>query len=163
MAGLAGGLDPSLRTGQIVIDERSSWVGADGGGADFKFGADFRCGRIHTARRMICSPAEKAALFRQTGALAVEMENEIVREASDRWGVPFTGIRAICDAACDMLDPAVLSFVDPFGRPRPAALARGLVRRPGLIPQLVRLAADTRTATDWLGKGVRRLLDGNGL
>jgi hypothetical protein len=146
MAGIAGALDPSLRCGDIVMD-------APAGQAPEHL--PFRFGKIHTSQQIVATPAQKAALFQRTGALAVDMETALVRPVADAAGIPLVGIRAICDTAGEAIDPVVRSFVDNLGRPRLAVLAAGLLRRPKLIGELRRLSARTRRATDAVGQAVR--------
>jgi adenosylhomocysteine nucleosidase len=149
LAGFGGALDPSLQIADVVVDGLTDE--SDGGGA-------FRCGRIHMARELISTPTEKSALFRQSGALAVDMEGEAVRALAKSWGVPFLHVRAISDAAGDSLDPAILGFVNEVGRVRAGALMMGLLRRPGLIPHLVRLGRNSGRAGRRLGEVVGQLV-----
>jgi len=146
LAGFAGALDPSLHVGDVVVD---GWS---------KQPLDFRCGKIHTAAGIVATPSAKAALFKETGALAVDMEGEMVRRAAASLGVPFLHVRAISDSAADSLDPAVLEFVDDVGRMRPMALTLGLLRRPGLVPKLSRLGANARLAGQKLGSAILRIV-----
>ncbi|MDB5334003.1 MAG: nucleoside phosphorylase, partial [Phycisphaerales bacterium] len=111
MAGLAGGLDPSLRVGDVVIDDCPTGLLPD---------VAHRRGGIHTAEHLIATTTEKAALFAQTGALAVDMETQIIRALARQEGIPFVAVRAISDAFDEALDPTILKLVDGFGRPRPA-------------------------------------------
>jgi hypothetical protein len=159
MAGLAGALDPSLRIGDVVLDaERAeTWVTHPCHGSAIHRGA------IHTADHLIATPAEKAALFASTRALAVDMEQAIVRAAANAAGVPFIGIRAVSDTADQALNPAVLNLVDEFGRPRAAALAIALARKPSLIPDLMTLGAASRLAADRLAEALAQWLDADGL
>jgi adenosylhomocysteine nucleosidase len=132
MAGLAGALDPTLKIGDVVLDDA-----------------------IHTSDRLITTAAEKANLFRQTNCRAVDMENAIVRAAAAAAGISFIGIRAISDTADQAVDPRVLKLVDEVGRPRPLAIAGLLLRRPTIIGQLRRLHSDSATALESLGRAVR--------
>jgi adenosylhomocysteine nucleosidase len=141
MAGLAGALDPGLKIGDVVMDDATTR------------------GRIYTADHLIATPAEKAALFRQTGALAVDMENAIVRRAAEAAGIPFIGIRAISDTADQAIDPAVLTIADEVGRPKPLAIAMLLIRRPGMAAKLRRLQADSHRALAALGAAVKTLIE----
>jgi adenosylhomocysteine nucleosidase len=145
MAGLAGGLDPSLQVGDVVIDDCPPGLVPE---------FSHRTGHIHSSEAVIATPAQKAALFAQTRALAVDMETATARSAAGRLGIPFLAIRAISDASDDVLDPAVLKLVDAFGRPRPIAIAATLARRPGLAAYLRRLGASSRLAADNLGFAV---------
>lgn len=146
LAGFAGALDPSLKVGDVVVE---GWT---------KEPLGFRCGKIHTAGEIVATPEAKAALFGETGALAVDMEGEVVRRAVESLGAPFVHVRAISDSAGDAVDPAVLGFVDDVGCVRPMALTLGLLRRPSLVPKLSRLGANARLAGRSLGGIVVRLM-----
>ena len=91
-------------------------------------------------------------------ALAVDMEGEAVRALAASWGVPFLHVRAISDTASESLDPAILGFVDEVGGVRAGALMMGLLRRPGLIPHLVRLGKNSGLAGRHLGEVVAQLV-----
>ncbi len=75
----------------------------------------FGGGRICSSDKIVSTPTEKAELFRQTGALAVDMESDRVRKWAGENGIPFIGIRAISDTADEALDPAVVGLVDEMG------------------------------------------------
>ena len=147
MAGVGGAIDPSLVVGDLVVD------GADVPGV--------RRGSIHTVDRIIATAADKADLFATTGAAAVDMEQATVC----RWtSLPVIGVRAISDAATDAIDPIVVRFVTDVGRPRPGVIAATLLRRPGLIPHLRTLNANTRVALHRLASvlpGVVRFIEEN--
>lgn len=149
MAGLAGALDPDLNVGDRVVDDwPEGWPPPAGA----------RRGTIHTASHVAATPTHKADLFAQTSALAVDMENLAVREWARRQGAAFGAIRAISDRADQHLDPAVLTLVDPWGRAKPLAIVQTLLRRPGLIPHLLRLGRDSKAAARRLGECVASLV-----
>ena len=97
-------------------------------------------GRIHTMDTLIGTTKDKASLFRETGALAVEMEGEKARQLAREIGVPFLAVRGISDRADEAIDPAILGLVDDVGRARPMAIAGLLLRRPKMAMDLKRLA-----------------------
>ena len=149
LAGFGGALDPALHIGDVVVDGLPRPCSGE---------AAFRTGRIHTALGIVSTPAQKAALYLQTGAIAVDMEGEKVRRFAELLGVSFIHVRAISDTATEALDPVILNFVDEFGRVRPLALAGGLLQRPQLISKLVRLGMNARVAGIRLGKVVAELV-----
>src|SRR5207302_1564302 len=120
--------------------------------------AGVRRGPIHTDNQVVATPRQKADLRSQTQALAVDMENSTVREWARQRGAEFGAIRAISDRADQTLDPAVLRLIDAWGRPRPVAIARTVLRRPSLIPHLTRLGADSKLAATRLGGAIRQLI-----
>ena len=124
-----GALDPALRAGDLVLDTPIPGLPAE---------LPWHVGGIHTVNRLITTPADKAALFRKTGALAVDMEQAVVQRAVPA-GVEIIGLRAISDPADMAVDPAVLGFINEFGRPRPLVIGKTLLRRPSLLPQLLAL------------------------
>lgn len=146
LAGLAGALEPTLGAGDLVIDTPIPGLPQH---------LPWRVGPIHTSDRLVGAPAEKAALHRETGALAVDMEGAILYRAAQN----VIHLRAISDAAHTAVDPAVLRFIDNTGRPRPLAVATTLLRRPSLLPHLLTLRSNTNLALCNLSLGLRAVLD----
>ncbi len=150
MAGLAGALDPRLTSGDIVVDAPPFLANSN---------LPFHLGNIHTSHTIVATTRHKAELFQQTGALAVDMENAIVKQAAEHAGVPFVGIRAICDTADQNIDPQILRLVDPLGRPRTAPLLATLLRKPQLLPHLWTLSLNAKKAASHLGQAVKTLAE----
>ena len=157
--GLAGGLDPSLPAGTLIV-AGSVLAGAhlwptDGalnarlGGAS----AHVCLGLDHIAARS----DEKLRLGRETGAALADMESGAVALEAGRAGVPFAVARAICDPAGRSLPPAALVSLDARGRIAPAGLAWSLMRSPGQIGALAGLAWDAALARRALRSHVLRL------
>jgi adenosylhomocysteine nucleosidase len=150
--GLAGGLDPTLRPGALVLadavalpDGRRMAVDAGWRARLAQALADARGGAVAGSRRLLNTPAEKRALRRRSGALAVDMESHIVAEAAAAAGLPFVVVRAIGDPAERALPPAALAFIHPGGGIRPGAVG-GLLARPWELGGLIRLGLETRAA-----------------
>jgi hypothetical protein len=149
MAGLGGALDPTLGTGEIVVDRKSDLATPAG---------RWRRGDIHTTPGVVSTAAEKQALFGQTAALVVDMENAIARNVAAAHGLRFLGIRAVSDCADEPLDPATLRWIDAAGGLRRARLAADLCRRPGTIPALWRLGRRSRVAVMNLADAVSQIV-----
>jgi adenosylhomocysteine nucleosidase len=153
--GMAGGLDPALTAGTIMLP--SELISADG--ARFatcrtwrqRIGASISPSRVVSENKLLMSDqaietlADKAAAFRDTGAAAVDMESAAVAAVAAGRKLPFVAVRVIVDTAADMLPGAVVA-ASRAGRVRIGRLVAGLVVAPGEIAALVRLAARYRTA-----------------
>ena len=140
-AGLAGAIDPALRCGDIVVDA-----------PEHLRAGNARFGSVHTSDAVVGTVDRKRELFKQTGALAVDMESAHVRAVAEQFKVPFAAIRAISDSADQAIDPAVLELVDPFGKPRLGSVVTTLARRPTLLPDLLRLRSQSNLAAEALGR-----------
>jgi hypothetical protein len=148
VAGLGGALEPALAVGDVIVDGETGNVPEA-----------YRRRKIYTSATLVSSVDEKKRLFEQTGASVVDMETAIVREHAAKLGVGVLAIRAISDAADHAIHPAVATFVDPVGNPKPASIALGLARRPWLIGQMLRLNAHSSLALNNLGAAVAAIVD----
>lgn len=151
IAGIAGGLDPSLTVGDVVLELCCALEG-------LPMRSPARRAKIGSVERPICTTAEKAELFASTGAVAVEMEAATLKARFDARRIPWVHLRAISDSADDSIDPAVLSLVDVLGRPRPATVASYLVRNPLRLKTLQKLGRSSALAADRLADEVANLL-----
>jgi adenosylhomocysteine nucleosidase len=146
--GLAGGLDPALPAGTLIVaDEVMSdgqlWPTDASLSARLGGATGHRClGLDH----VVVSAAEKHRLAGETHASVVDMESGAVAAAASASGVPFAVLRAICDPAARTLPPAALVGLDSAGRIAPARLARSILTHPQQIAALLGLARDAALA-----------------
>lgn len=154
--GMAGGLDPDLQAGSICMP--SAVVSRDG--VHFPTAELWRnalmaaiatrChvvgGKLLTSAVAIGDVAGKAAAFRETGAVAVDMESLAVAQIAVACEVPFVAVRAIVDTAGDTLPQAVMA-ASSDGPVRISRLVLGIARSPLQIAALLRLAHRYRSAT----------------
>jgi adenosylhomocysteine nucleosidase len=146
--GLAGGLDPALRPGVVVVP---SGVLVDG---EILPVDDVLAGRfggctahvILAGSTVVGEAAAKAALFAATGAHAVDLESGAVARVALANGVPFAVVRAICDPAERSLPPAALVALDSSGGIGLMAVMRSVLRQPGQIPGLLAVGRDAALA-----------------
>ncbi|MGE0222646.1 MAG: hypothetical protein AB7F35_02985 [Acetobacteraceae bacterium] len=138
--GLAGGLAPRLRPGDLVIPEAVLV-----GGRALSTEPDLRrhFGRVTVHRLLAASTAvasarDKRRLHEETGADAVDLESGAVALVAERHGLPFAVMRAVCDPAKRNLPPAALAALD----------SRGVI---GLGRVLASLAGDPRQLLSMLG------------
>ncbi|MGA2232903.1 MAG: hypothetical protein ABSH22_18540 [Tepidisphaeraceae bacterium] len=154
MAGLGGGLDPDLKIGDVVIDDAAGLI-SEACEENLSAAVNWRRGKIHTVDTIVATPAEKAELFLRTRAAAVDIENAVVRAMAEKAGVAFLGIRAISDTANQSISPKVMGMVDEVGRPKILEVGQALLRKPGLIGELMRLGEQSKRAGAAMGKAVR--------
>ena len=146
--GLAGGLDPALEAGALVIPEAV----IDDTGRRWAVDAAL-ARRLGTARGsllagsdVITGIAAKRGAWEQTGALAVDLESGVVARVAGERGLPFAVLRAVCDPATRDLPPAALTALDAKGRIQPGALLMSILRQPGQIAGLMALGRETARA-----------------
>jgi adenosylhomocysteine nucleosidase len=154
--GMAGGLDPALTPGTIFLpDTVISTAGgaiATAGPWRARLGAAVAAyqpltrGRLLTSARAVGSLTDKATLFRDTGAAAVDMESSAVGEVAQFHQLPFLAVRVIVDSAADSLPRAVTDAADGEGHLRVWRLLGALARTPGDLGPLLRLANRYRAA-----------------
>ena len=97
--------------------------------------------------RVAVTPEEKNHL-RAAGGSVVEMEAAAVAAVAQRAGVPFYCIRAVSDGAGEALGLDFNEFRDARGRFSRFRIAMAAVRRPSVIPALIRLDRNCRRAAE---------------
>jgi adenosylhomocysteine nucleosidase len=157
--GLAGGLDPVLRQGDVVVPSAvivdGVHLATDPELSDLLGGAT---GQAITASDVVlASAAEKRALHDRTSAVAVDLESGAVARIAAACGIPFAALRAICDPAERGLPPAAVATLDECGAVRVGRLIAAIAARPGQLPALFTLASDAAAARRSLVARVRRI------
>ncbi len=154
--GVAGGLDPALTPGDLIIpaqvvaeDDRYWALSAKLCGAitvSARSGHSVASGTLLGLDRMALTLAEKAALFERTGAVAVDMETHRVALVAAEAGLPILAIRAIGDPASRTLPELATRALGADGQPKIGPVIAGLLRRPGDLRALLRLKRETDAA-----------------
>jgi adenosylhomocysteine nucleosidase len=154
--GMAGGLDPDLDAGAILLPDEV--VGVDGRAIPTEPGwrarlsraveaqRPVRSGRLLTTLAAVGSVAQKAALFASTGAAAVDMESFAVGEVARTNQLPFISVRVVVDNARDVLPRAVTAAADNEGHLQIWRLIGALALAPNELAPLIRLASRYRAA-----------------
>ncbi len=155
IAGVCGGLDPSLAPGGLILGRRviSAEAGAELVVDAPVFDAFRRSLRarhvafvssvVLTVERPAASVREKTELWNRYGAGGVDMETYGVAVAAETASVPWLAIRAVLDPAAASLPPSLRDWDGDAGD---REIARNAIRRPGEWLAYARLALGLRTA-----------------
>lgn len=166
--GTAGGLDPTLRPGDVALPV--TVVPSAGAGLEVDLpwharlrkclaGSNVNTGPLIQSPRVVAEPADKAELFQSTGAVAVDMESAAIAQVCKDANQPFVAIRAIADPASRSIPAAVVKAMDVNGRVSLSTLGLAVIGQPRLFSVLLQLRKDSRAAYAALSR-VARLIDG---
>jgi nucleoside phosphorylase len=146
VVGIAGGIDPGLRIGDLV---NPTEVFDETTGATVHptpLGGAAPRGRLLTTDTLHNDHGVLERLRRE-GFVAVDMETAAIGAVAEARGLPWSVFRAISDFAGDALvDAALVGLARPDGSADPAAIARFVLRRPWRVPKLARLGRGMQRA-----------------
>jgi len=161
--GVAGGLDPRLRSGTWLVASAvratsTRWT------CDPTWTA-LLCERLQSAQLVdllavddvVADAASKRDLRQRSGAAAVDTESHIAAAIAAAHQVPFAAFRVVVDRAARDLPAAASLALRADGTVSGRSVLRSIARRPMQIPALVATALDARIAFAALSRG-RRLL-----
>lgn len=155
--GVAGGLDPRLPPGTVIV---ATDVHAAGSGHDApllpcdpRWHAALMCllptataGRIAGSDAAVTAVADKSALHRARGALSVDMESHLAARAARDHGVPFAALRVVVDPADRPVPPLAVAGMAADGSTDIGAILAGLLKAPWQLGSLLRLGRDAAQA-----------------
>ncbi|VVE54745.1 5'-methylthioadenosine/S-adenosylhomocysteine nucleosidase [Pandoraea pneumonica] len=149
--GTAGGLIPGLKPGQWVIahkvldmpDNAREYVSAIAWADALRRAMP---GALRADLAGVTAPVvtadDKAALCRDSGAAAADMESHIVARVAAAHGLPFVVARVVIDPAERTLPPAALAGMRPDGSVNLFGVLGSLVKNPLQLPALLRVGKD---------------------
>ncbi|MFQ5442363.1 MAG: hypothetical protein ACE5EB_06535, partial [Thermodesulfobacteriota bacterium] len=163
--GIAGGLSPDVKPGDIVIAEKV--IGEETGaiwradGAVVKSACEtlkgsslqVLSGAVITTARPTLSAGEKEDLYMRSGALAVDMESAAVARAAAKAGVPFFAMRAVSDEAGRSVSRDIYDCLDEEGGVRSRTLMNNILRRPSMVQEMLGLRTGFKSGLSALEAG----------
>jgi adenosylhomocysteine nucleosidase len=154
-SGFAGALKSSVKPGDVVAPEK---VQPSGTGKavicarnlvrSAKRDGALRIATLLTADHVVRTAEEKATL--SPFAEAVDMESYSILSVARAKKLPAMAIRVISDSFNRDLPVQIDTMVDQEGRVRISGVVRYVARHPLMLPALVRLGRDSRTAAEAL-------------
>ena len=168
--GSAGALAPGLRPGDLVHPEE-----VRGAGRNYTVNPclseparqrlaqqniAIHAGPLSCVDEVTATTGAKQELFRQTGAIAIDMESAGILDAAEPEGLPVSVLRVITDSAAMTLPAAVLRHIDDFGRVKFPGPVPDLLTSPGQILAAIRLGLASHRARRTMTLVARELFKG---
>ncbi len=154
-AGLCGGLDPSLKSGDIVLGERVVSNSGEIVIADKTLSAAAdKLSPKHVAifgsDEIVDSVEKKKALFDRYAAETVDMESHGAARAAASANIPFIAIRVVADDASRALPKAALRAVTASGGVNVMNVLVDCMKAPQQFEEIFALGRDSGAATEVL-------------
>jgi len=157
--GVAGGCNPDLPSGTVILATGIRDISSGGGGDILYTNRGWQrriksllLGNVLLEDALLASVStpitdstSKRQLFHDLGVAAVDMESAAAARVAIDAGIPFMALRVIVDTADTTVPAAALAGMSPDGTVRTGPIVQAILRRPQDIPGLVGIAmADSK-------------------
>jgi adenosylhomocysteine nucleosidase len=148
VVGIAGAVDDETPIGTVVVP-KIVVNGATGAAYEpLQMGGEDPRGTMWTSDELITN-LDVVAQLRVNGVIALDMETAIIAEICQRRNIPWSVFRAISDRATEAsLDDEVFNLIHPDGTYNLKQLVAFVVKHPGRLPALARLARNAKMAAE---------------
>src|SRR5438874_1481297 len=155
-AGVCGALSPDLAEGDLVVPE--TVLGPTGARyATAEVAGLRRAGVLATVDEVLATPAAKARLWVEAGALACDMESAAILEWARSRGMPAAVVRAVSDTAERGVPADLAAVVEPDGRVRTLRAVRAVLARPRAFADALALRSGTHVALRTVARALGRI------
>jgi hopanoid-associated phosphorylase len=161
--GIAGGLEPGLPVGSMIIGSQvasaDGTIVCDGAWAKDlmqKF-PEAHCGGVWGSEKIVASAREKRVLYEKSRCLIVDMESQCAAQIAAEAGLPLAVIRVVCDSVDMDVPPVVMAAINEDGSINAGKALWHLARHPAQIPSLFHVMRGTGRAMGILKKAAAQL------
>jgi adenosylhomocysteine nucleosidase len=154
--GTAGGLNPERLPGDIIVANSCINSNGDIFPVDSNWqqriincllkSLNVSSAAICESTKVIANSTDKQKLFQSNNAAAVDMESAALAQLAKEHIIPFISIRVIVDPANMTIPFTVMNNMDDNGNVAITKLLFGLLKKPGDITSLIRLAKNFNKA-----------------
>lgn len=148
VVGITGAVDNVTPIGTLILPEV---VVNASTGASFRPSAlgDMAPGGTMWTTDTLITDLDAIAALRQRGVVSLDMETAAIAEVCEARGLPWTVFRVISDRATDgSIDDEIFGLSHQDGSPNWGAVVRFVLRHPGDLPRMARLAKQANLATN---------------
>jgi len=155
-AGACGALAPDLAVGALVVPEAVVAAGtARLSTASLSVLA--ASGTLLTVGDVVHTPGDKARLWIETGAVAVDTESSLILAWARAQGVPGAVVRGVSDSATSGVPRDLAALVEPGGRVSRGGALRAVLARPAALADAIALGRGTGLALRSVAAALARL------
>jgi adenosylhomocysteine nucleosidase len=157
-AGACGALAPTLSAGDLVVPEAVITPDGSRHAVDALPGLPAG-GTVLTIDRVLETADEKARLWVDTGALAVDMESAIIVRWARQRGARVAVVRGVADSATRGVPLDLAAAVSANGRIAKTRAARAMLARPAALGDALALRRDTNAALRAVAAALARVME----
>jgi adenosylhomocysteine nucleosidase len=148
VVGITGAIHEETQIGSLILPEAVIDSASGKRHVPDALGAGSPSGTMWTTDEITTDPGVLAGL-RANGVVSLDMETAAIAEVCESRNVPWSVFRVISDRATDgSIDDEVFALSNQDGTPNPKAVAAYILKHPGRVPTMARMAKEAKQATE---------------